>query len=212
MKKICICISLMISLVLIIVCYGFAADKNTGEAGISSSAPESNVDIRKEFLTWLFTSDKNERSRLYNEIIEKTLEDISIPADDGSGVLSEVNDNAVDELWKEYYAPVADIVTSVFAENMKKDRIPYSWDNMNLEHGVSVKVIDIEFGKETISPFAKGTIYDYDVFLETDGDIRSSGIPYYQLREDGLYHITGQITVDDNLITKIYINNAIPGS
>ena len=130
----------------------------------------------------------------------ETIDDASLE-DSAGDVIVEIDDTAVDEAVDKCYEPIADIVSSDMIDTMKKNRLPFSYDEAIEESEVTVT-----FSDGTTSSFTDGAIFDYDVILEIDGSESFADVSYISLENDGQYHIKGQITVLDNQITGLYIS------
>lgn len=179
--------------------------KNIDAVSISEEQAE---DSGTKFLVWLFSPNYGNRYSDYEEAIGQmmeTIDDASLE-DSAGDVIVEIDDTAVDEAVDKCYEPIADIVSSDMIDTMKKNRLPFSYDEAIEESEVTVTVSDVTFSDGTTSSFTDGAIFDYDVILEIDGSESFADVSYISLENDGQYHIKGQITVLDNQITGLYIS------
>lgn len=179
--------------------------KNIDAVSISEEQAE---DPGTKFLVWLFSPNYGNRYSDYEEAIGQmmeTIDDASLE-DSAGNVIVEIDDTAVDEAVDKCYEPIADIVSSDMIDTMKKNRLPFSYDEAIEESEVTVTVSDVTFSDGTTSSFTDGAIFDYDVILEIDGSESFADVSYISLENDGQYHIKGQITVLDNQITGLYIS------
>ena len=173
-----------------------------------SVSEEQAEDPGTKFLVWLFSPNYGNRYSDYEEAIGQMMETIDAASleDSAGDVIVEINDTAVDEAVDKCYEPMADIVSSDMIDTLKKNRLPFSYDEAIEESEVTVTVSDVTFSDGTTSSFTDGTIFDYDVMLEIDGSKSFADVSYISLENDGQYHINGQITVLDNQITGLYIS------
>ena len=179
--------------------------KNIDAVSISEEQAE---DPGTKFLVWLFSPNYGNRYSDYEEAIGQMMETIDAASleDSAGDVIVEIDDTAVDEAVDKCYEPIADIVSSDMIDTMKKNRLPFSYDEAIEESEVTVTVSDVTFSDGTTSSFTDGAIFDYNVILEIDGSESFADVSYILLENDGQYHIKGQITVLDNQITGLYIS------
>ena len=104
-----------------------------------------------------------------------------------------------------YYSAITEFTSAELIRNLINNRTPMSEDSLYLEYGASMEFVDVTFGEGKEDTFVSGLIYDFDARVIVNGYENLPGYQYKQ-DEDGYFHITGQITVDEGLVTKVYLS------
>ena len=206
-------ISIIAALLIVVVAAGCTftgATENAIEESAKAPAvvEEQNDDIRTQFLSWRFTSNLNDRWKLYQDEINTIMENMTVPEQEEApvGIVEPDPDiqAQIEAAAAKYYNGISEFTSEELIQKMINNRTPMSDDSLYLEYGVQTEFADVTFGEGKEDPFASGLIYDFDARVIVNGhellpDDR------YTPEEDGYVHITGQITVDEGLITNIYV-------
>ena len=170
----------------------------------AGEAPEA--DIRKQFLEWRFTANQDGRWEKYQQEVDAVVAKVPAPQpeDVQSGGIIPLPQEQIETAFNAYYSAVADITSEELIRQMGQSRVPMSEDELFTEYGVETTLVDVSFGKGQADPFVPGIIYDFEAIIQVSGYEDIPGFPY-ESDEAGHLHRTGQITVEDGMITKIYV-------
>ena len=169
---------------------------------------KTDIDIKEEFLRWRFTTNLNDRWTEYQAAIDELTEEamnMEVPASAVPGIYVDPElEEKSEQIAAQYYSGISAIASEQFISQMAQNRMPMSEDSMYLEYGASMDFVDVTFGEGKEDLFDSGLVYDFDARVIVDGYER---IPNYQYKQDeeGYFHMTGQITVEDGVVTKSYI-------
>ena len=193
--------------------YGLSEDHAS-----DTSMPETE-DVKELFLRWRLTTNQNDRWTVYQQEInsifpyenEPAMEEI---AAEGNPKAEEIRTGVVmpatelqekaDAAAAAYYSAVMAFTSEDLIREMIRNRTPMKDDELYTKYGASMEFIDVTFGEGKEDPFVSGLIYDFDARVVVHGYENIPNYPYKQ-DEDGYFHMKGQITVDEGLITKVYL-------
>ena len=166
------------------------------------------ADIRTQFLKWRFTTNLNNRWVVYQDALNTFMAGMTATEQDEAPVGIAEPDQDIQEKLEAavigYYSEISEFTSAELVQQMRNNRTPMSDDSLYLEYGVQTEFADVTFGEGKEDPFASGLIYDFDARVIVNGYENLPGYPYAP-DEDGYVHMTGQITVDEGLITNIYV-------
>lgn len=174
----------------------------------AGEAPEA--DIREQFLKWRFTSNQDGRWTDYQQEVDAVMAQMPAPQPEevqAGGIipLPQEQQEKIEAAFHAYYSAVADITSEELIRQMGQSRVPMSEDEIFTEYGVQTEFVDVTFGEGKADSFVSGLIYDFDARVIANGYELLPHYPY-EPDEDGYIHITGQITVDEGLVTNIYVS------
>ena len=166
-------------------------------------------DIRTQFLCWRFTSNLNDRWVIYQDETNTIMADMTVSEQEEVpfGIVEPDQDiqTRINAAADEYYSGISEFTSDDLINRMISNRTPMSEDEYYLEWGMESEFVDVTFGEGKEDPFVSGLIYDFDVRVIINGPGYIPVYPQYIKSENGDFHITGQITVDDGFITNIYV-------
>ena len=185
----------------------FKPEETIITAMYAGGAPEA--DIREQFLKWRFTVNKDGRWTDLQQEIDAVMTQAPAPQPEegqyGIIPLPQEQQDRVEAALAAYYSGIADIASEKLIRQMSQNRVPMSEDEIYTEYEVETTFVDVSFEEGKTDPFTPGIIYDFDARVIVNG---YELFPNYQYEpdEDGYVHMTGQITVDEGLVTKIYVS------
>ena len=185
-------------------------DQQDDQTPLATEDDPNTADVKEKFLRWRLTTNQDDRRTQYkaamDEVMEET-EQLEVPSSEAPGIyvtpeLEEISE----QISGQYYSSISDITSDDFIRKMEQNRTPMRDDELYTEYEASMTFVDAIFGEGKEDPFASGLIYDFDARVIVEG---YENIPNYSYEQDddGYFHMTGQITVDEGLVTNVYFSN-----
>ena len=172
------------------------------DADIKCSPDTLPADIKQRFCEWYFTFNCDDRWSAVSRAFSAASEQSSPPVPSKPGI-TPVHSDELDRSLEAYFSPVEEITTDDFRKKMLMNRDPFKYDQLFSEAGAESELQSVEFAvydeKETY------TVYEFTAVLKLEHyeDLDPSVIKH----ENGAMRISGQITVEDGCVTKIFFRD-----
>ena len=172
------------------------------DADIKCSPDTLPADIKQRFCEWYFTFNCDDRWDAVSKAFSAAL-DQSVPPVPSVPGITPINSDELDRCIETYFSPVAEITTDDFRKKMLMSRDPFKYDQLFSEAGAQSELKSIEFN--TYEEKSTYTVYEFTAVLKLEHYEKLD--PSVIKHENGAMRISGQITVENDCVTKIYFRN-----